>query len=245
MKHERESDCWLPDVRLTGLRIRLNTDEHRKTLNETEEKLTSRCHRRRCCQRRCTRPKTHSNTLFNYPRFSVIEQRLSIREGRPVEKDAYSGSTRWPCARFENTVIDSLDRPRGDRIARMRAQRPWRAAKHRIEDAFDRSGTRHVERRTRNVFSSLFNGVLRSQSERESRSPVISRLGPSSPLAQGCRVVHKASHKSFFLTSREKTVSRIDQPKEKFTIQIFSSDERSSRTLFILPRWRWKGRTLK
>lgn len=135
----------------------------------------------------------------------MIEQRLSIREGRPVEKDAYSGSTRWPCARFENTVIDSLDRSRGDRIARMRAQRPWRAAEHRIEDAFDRSGTRRNTNKKRIFF--LFNGVLRSQSERDSRSPVF----PGSALRlllHKVRVVHKASHKSFVLTSREKTVSR-------------------------------------
>lgn len=70
VKHERESDCWLPDVRLTGLRIRLNERTSiEKHWTRLKEKLAShrrrrRCHRCCCCQRRCTRPKTHSNTLF-------------------------------------------------------------------------------------------------------------------------------------------------------------------------------------
>lgn len=111
---------------------------------------------------------------FNYPRFSVIEQRLSIREGRPVEKDACSGSTRWPCARFE--VIDSLDRPRGDRIARMRAQQSWRAAEHRVEHAFGDTSKDEQE-----TYFSLFNGVLRSFTigTRISFTSRYSRLGPS------------------------------------------------------------------
>lgn len=179
-----------------------------------------------CCVSDDARGPKRIQTRFNYPQFSVIEQRLSIREGRPVEKDAYSGSTRWPCARFE--VIDSLDRPRGDRIARMRAQQSWRAAEHRVEHAFGDTSKDEQE-----TYFSLFNGVLRSFTIGTrisfTRYP---RLGPSSPLAQGSRCSQKGESRKFVLTARENSyANRLTEAGVHD-----SSDERSLRTLFILPR---------
>lgn len=81
-KHKRESDCRLADVRLTGLPIRLNSDEYQR-IDWSRRELALHC-----CRRRYTRPCTAGR--FDYSRFSVIEQRLSIKGGETSWEDAFS-----------------------------------------------------------------------------------------------------------------------------------------------------------
>lgn len=159
-KHKRESDCRLADVRLTGLPIRLNSDEYQR-IDWSRRELALHC-----CRRRYTSPCTAGR--FDYSRFSVIEQRLSIKGGRPVERMRSAFSHVAVRAIYRAMQRDMctlllefrLDRPRsGDREDRWRTNN-YHVTKDRIEDTFDRS--EHVERRNRNIVLSILYGVLAS-----------------------------------------------------------------------------------
>ena len=218
VKHERESDCWLPDVRLTGLRIRLNErtsiEKHWTRLKEKLASHRRRRHRRRrrrrcCCQRRCTRPKTHSNTLLfpitlDFPwlskdyRLGKGDQLRKMRTAAPRGGHAHYPRTRLSIVSIVLEGIESRGCGHG--------------ARRNTESKTRSIGRGHVEIRTRNVFFSLSLSLTEFFGHNRNENLVhqaISRLGPSSPLAHKVRVVHKASHKRFVPTSqRENSFSR-------------------------------------